>query len=249
MTLPNRYEKATVVRSMFARIAARYDLMNRLMTFGQDRVWQREVVRRAALRPGGRLLDIGCGTGGIAKTAGDDPSLKITAADFTFEMLQRGRTSPPARRLEWCCADALALPFADGTFDAVTSGYLLRNVVAIDCALAEQIRVAKPGARIVCLDTAPPERHILRPLVNFHLHRVIPWLGGVVSGDRYAYRYLPQSTQAFKTPAELARMMRAAGLVDVFYQQRMFNTVTIIYGSVPEADSEDDDRVGRQERI
>ena len=249
MTLPNRYEKATVVRSMFARIAARYDLMNRLMTFGQDRVWQREVVRRAALRPGGRLLDIGCGTGGIAKTAGDDPSLKITAADFTFEMLQRGRTSPPARRLEWCCADALALPFADGTFDAVTSGYLLRNVVAIDCALAEQIRVAKPGARIVCLDTAPPERHILRPLVNFHLHHVIPWLGGVVSGDRYAYRYLPQSTQAFKTPAELARMMRAAGLVDVFYQQRMFNTVTIIYGRVPEADSEDDDRVGRQERI
>ncbi|MDJ0991123.1 MAG: ubiquinone/menaquinone biosynthesis methyltransferase [Desulfobacterales bacterium] len=245
MMLPERHEKARVVRSMFARIAARYDLMNRLMTFGQDRVWQREVVGRAALGPGGRLLDIGCGTGGIAKTAGRDPSLRITAADFTPEMLRRGRSTPPARRLEWCCADALALPFADRTFDAVTSGYLLRNVVAIDRALAEQVRVAKPGARIVCLDTAPPEGHILQPLVNLHMQRVIPWLGGLVSGDRYAYHYLPQSTESFKTPAELARLMRAAGLVDVVYQQRMFNTVTIIYGTVPEADSRSADRVGK----
>ncbi|MDJ0801415.1 MAG: ubiquinone/menaquinone biosynthesis methyltransferase [Desulfobacterales bacterium] len=243
--LPNRQEKAKVVRSMFARIAARYDLMNRLMTFGQDRVWQRAVVVRAALKPGGRLLDIGCGTGGIAKTAGSDPSLRITAADFTLEMLQQGRTALPQRRLEWCCADALALPFADGTFDAITSGYLLRNVVAIDRALAEQVRVAKPGARIVCLDTAPPERHVLQPLVDFHMHRVIPWLGGLVSGDHDAYRYLPQSTQAFKTPAELARLMRAAGLVDVVYQQRMFDTVTIICGTVPEAGSRSADRVGR----
>ena len=245
MMLPERHEKAKVVRSMFARIAARYDLMNRLMTFGQDRVWQREVVLRAALRPGGRLLDIGCGTGGIAKAAGSDPSLRITAADFTLEMLRRGRSTPSARRLEWCCADALALPFADRTFDAVTSGYLLRNVVAIDRALAEQVRVAKPGARIVCLDTAPPEGHILQPLVNFHLHRVIPGLGGLVSGDRYAYQYLPQSTEAFKTPAELARLMHAAGLVDVVYQQRMFNTVTIIYGTVPETGCRSVDRVGQ----
>ena len=243
MTLPHRHEKAMVVRSMFARIAARYDLMNRLMTFGQDRVWQREVVRRAALKPGGRLLDIGCGTGGIAKMAGADPSLQITAADFTLEMLQQGRSTPPWQRLAWCCADALALPFADHTFDAVTSGYLLRNVVAIDRALTEQVRVAKPGARIVCLDTAPPDRHVLLPLVKFHMHRVIPWLGGLVSGDRYAYQYLPQSTQAFKTPSELAGLMHRAGLVDVAYQRRMFNTVTIIYGTVPEAGRGDYGRV------
>ncbi len=233
MTLPARNEKAKVVRSMFARIAARYDLMNRLMTFGQDRVWQREVVRRAALPAGGRLLDIGCGTGGIAKMAAADTSLRITAADFTLEMLLQGRSAPHPRPLTWCCADALALPFADRTFDAVTSGYLLRNVVAIDRALDEQIRVARPGARIVCLDTAPPDQHILLPLINFHMQRVIPWLGGLVSGDRYAYQYLPQSTQAFKTAAELARLMRTAGLRNVVYQRRMFNTVTIIYGTVP----------------
>ncbi len=243
MTLPAQNEKARVVRSMFARIAGRYDLMNRLMTFGQDRTWQREVVRRAALPAGGRLLDIGCGTGGIAKMAASDTSLRITAADFTLEMLQQGRSTPPRRRLAWCCADALALPFADRTFDAVTSGYLLRNVVAIEHALHEQIRVAKPGARIVCLDTAPPDQHILLPLINFHMQRVIPWLGRLVSGDHFAYNYLPQSTQAFKTAAELARLMRQAGLVDVVFQRRMFKTVTIIQGTVPAGGHKDSARV------
>jgi demethylmenaquinone methyltransferase/2-methoxy-6-polyprenyl-1,4-benzoquinol methylase len=234
MTLPAPEEKAMVVRSMFARIAARYDLMNHLMTFGRDRDWQREVVRRAALPTNGRLLDIGCGTGGIAKMADrGDSSLRITAADFTFEMLQRGRSGPWRERLQWCGADALSLPFADDSFDAVTSGYLMRNVVDIGRALSEQIRVAKPGARIVGLDTAPPDRHILLPLINFHMQRVIPWVGGLVSGDRFAYRYLPQSTRAFKTPEELAQVMRTAGLLDVVFQRRMFNTVTIIHGTVP----------------
>jgi demethylmenaquinone methyltransferase/2-methoxy-6-polyprenyl-1,4-benzoquinol methylase len=236
MTRPAPEEKAAVVRAMFTRIAARYDLMNHLMTFGRDRGWQREVVRLANLPAGGRLLDIGCGTGGIAKTAGrGDPSLTITAADFTFEMLSRGRAAPGPARLQWCGADALALPFADDTFDAVTSGYLLRNVTDIGRALAEQVRVARPGARIVCLDTAPPDRHILTPLINFHMHRVIPWVGGLVSGDRFAYRYLPQSTRDFKTPEELTQLMRGAGLASVAFKRRMFNTVTIVYGRVPSA--------------
>ncbi len=240
MTLPAPHDKATTVRAMFARIALRYDLMNHLMTFGCDRSWQREVVRRAAPPPGGRLLDIGCGTGGIAKEAwGRDPSLEITAADFTLAMLQRGCNGAWRQRLRWCGADALSLPFADDTFDAVTSGYLIRNVTDIHQALAEQCRVAKPGARIVCLDTAPPGRHPLKPLIDFHMHRVIPLVGGVVSGDPLAYRYLPQSTRAFKTPEELADAMRTAGLVAVAYQRRMFNTVTIIYGRVPVSDVED----------
>jgi demethylmenaquinone methyltransferase/2-methoxy-6-polyprenyl-1,4-benzoquinol methylase len=234
MMLPSLEEKATVVRRMFARIADRYDLMNHLMTFGRDRKLQREVVRRTRVSSNGRLLDIGCGTGGIAKIAAHgNPSLRITAADFTFEMLQRGRIGAWKDRLQWCGADALALPFADDTFDAVTSGYLVRNVVDIQRALNEQVRVAKSGARIVCLDTAPLDQHILLPLINFHMQRVIPWVGGLVSGDRFAYQYLPQSTRAFKTPAELAQSMRAAGLVDVVFKRHMFNTVTIIHGTVP----------------
>ncbi|MGD8241317.1 MAG: ubiquinone/menaquinone biosynthesis methyltransferase [Desulfobacterales bacterium] len=240
MTLPTPHEKAATVRAMFARIALRYDLMNHLMTFGCDQSWQREVVRRADLPNGGRLLDIGCGTGGIAKAAWiHNPSLKVTAADFTLAMLQKGCSGPWRPRLRWYCADALSLPFADNTFDAVTSGYLIRNVADIHQALVEQCRVAKPGARIVCLDTAPPGRHPLKPLIDFHMHRVIPMVGGLVSGDPMAYRYLPQSTRAFKTPEELTQAMRAAGLVQVAYQRRMFNTVTIIYGRVPARDAED----------
>ncbi len=240
MTLPAPHEKATTVRAMFARIALRYDLMNHLMTFGCDQSWQREVVRRADLPSRGRLLDIGCGTGGIAKAAWRrDPSLAITAADFTLAMLQQGCSGAWRQRLRWCGADALSLPFADNTFDAVTSGYLIRNVTDIHQALAEQCRVAKPGARIVCLDTAPPGRHPLKPLIDFHMHRVIPLVGGLVSGDPIAYRYLPQSTRAFKTPEELALAMRTAGLVEVAYQRRMFNTVTIIHGKVPDRDTED----------
>ncbi len=243
MTLPAPHEKAITVRAMFARIALRYDLMNHLMTFGCDRSWQREVVRRADPPKGGRLLDIGCGTGGIAKEAwARDASLRITAADFTLAMLRQGRAGPWRQRLRWCGADALSLPFADNTFDAVTSGYLIRNVTDIHQALAEQCRVAKPGARIVCLDTAPPGRHPLKPLIDFHMHRVIPLVGGVVSGDPLAYRYLPQSTRAFKTPEELADAMRTAGLVEVAYQRRMFNTVTIIYGRVPARDAEESAR-------
>ncbi len=245
MTLPAPHTKATTVRAMFGRIARRNDLMNQLMTFGCDRSWQREVARLAASPPGGRLLDIGCGTGGIARAAwGRDPSLEITAADFTLAMLQRGRSGPWRQRLHWCGADALALPFPDDTFDAVASGYLIRNVVDIHQALAEQCRVAKPGARIVCLDTAPPGRHPLKPLIDFHMHRVIPRVGGLVSGDPMAYRYLPQSTQAFKTPEELARSMRAVGLVQVAFQRRMFNTVTIIHGRVPVPHTEDCARDG-----
>ena len=233
MTLPALEDKATVVRAMFARIAARYELMNHLMTFGQDRRLQRKVVRRANIPPQGRLLDIGCGTGGIAKIAAEnDASLGVIAADFTFEMLQRGRAGPWRTRLQWCGADALALPFGNDTFDAVTSGYLIRNVTDIQRALKEQIRVARPGARIVILDTAPPERHVLLPLINFHMQCVIPLVGALVSGDRFAYQYLPQSTRAFKTPEALAQAMRAAGLVDVAFQRHMFNTITIAHGKV-----------------
>jgi demethylmenaquinone methyltransferase/2-methoxy-6-polyprenyl-1,4-benzoquinol methylase len=117
------------VRAMFDRIAGRYQVMNALMTFGRDRAWRRAVVRSAALPPGGRLLDLASGTGDIALEAlRHDPAGSVTAVDFSLEMMRVGRRRPGGARIGWCAADALALPFADATFDAVTSGYLLRNV-------------------------------------------------------------------------------------------------------------------------
>lgn len=220
---------------MFGRIAGRYDLMNHLMTFGRDQAWHREVVRRAVLPQGGRLLDIGSGTGGIVGAAcKHHPGLTAVAADFTFAMMDAGRRRLAGYPIGWCGADALALPFADNTFDAVTSGYLIRNVVDIEKAFREQVRVLRPGGSVVCLDTSPPPAGPLKPLISLYLQIVIPLAGRVIGGDRDAYRYLPESTQQFLAPEALMDCMRTAGLTAVGYRRRMVGTVALLFGTKPE---------------
>jgi len=220
------------VRAMFDRIAGRYQLMNALMTFGRDRAWRRAVVLAAALPPGGRLLDLASGTGDIALEALRlDPAARVTAADFSLEMMRVGRRRPGGVRIAWCAADALALPFADASFDAVTSGYLLRNVADRVGAFREQARVVKPGGRVVCLDTSPPPASMLRPLVRLYLRRIIPLLGRLIAGERSAYAYLSASTEGFKTPEELAAIMREAGLVEVGCRRFMAGTIAVHAGT------------------
>ena len=227
-------DKSVAVRRMFDRIARNYDLMNRLMTFGQDRVWRQTVARMSRIEPEGRLLDIGTGTGGIARDALSVVSpLSVTAVDFSFEMMQTGRRLCGTERIQWCAADALHLPFADNRFDAVTSGYLIRNVTDARAAFAEQRRVVKPGGRIVCLDTSPPKKNLIYPLVLLHLKAFIPLLGALVSGDIHAYTYLPDSTRAFLTPKQLAATMASAGLVEISYRTFMFGTIAVHVGSCP----------------
>jgi len=222
------------VRAMFDRIAGRYQLMNALMTFGRDRVWRRDVVLAAALPAGGRLLDLASGTGDIALEALRlDPGTRVTAADFSLEMMRVGRRRDGGARIAWCAADALALPFADASFDAVTSGYLLRNVGDRVGAFREQVRVVRPGGRVVCLDTSPPPATPLRPLVRLYLRRVIPLLGRLIAGERSAYAYLSASTEGFKSPDELAAIMRAAGLADVRYRRFMAGTIAVHVGMRP----------------
>jgi demethylmenaquinone methyltransferase/2-methoxy-6-polyprenyl-1,4-benzoquinol methylase len=234
MLFPQNGAKAAKVRAMFSRIAGRYDLMNHLMTFGRDQAWHREVVRLAAAPEGGRLLDVGSGTGGIVCAALDrDPALTAVAADFTFEMMAAGRSRLARRAIRWCGADALMLPFADHTFDAVTSGYLVRNVVDIRQAFQEQFRVVRPGGKLVCLDTSPPPPGLLRPLIDTYLQRVIPLAGRLIGGDRDAYRYLPESTQHFHPPEILQEVMRKVGLKDVGFFRRMQGTVVILVGTKP----------------
>jgi demethylmenaquinone methyltransferase/2-methoxy-6-polyprenyl-1,4-benzoquinol methylase len=233
--LPHDSVKAGVVKAMFGRIAGRYDLMNRLMTFGRDRAWHREVVRLAALPRRGRLLDIGSGTGGIVGAAcGRDAGLTAVAADFTPAMMAAGRLRLGRHPILWCGADALALPFADNTFDAVTSGYLMRNVVDISRAFHEQVRVVRPGGKVICLDTSPPPAGPLRPLILGYLRTAIPCAGRLIGGDREAYRYLPESTRQFLPPEKLVRCMQAAGLEAVGFCRRMFGTVALLYGTKPQ---------------
>ncbi len=227
-------ERAQYVQSMFARIAGRYDLMNRLMTAGQDIKWRRYVIQQARLPENGRLLDIATGTGDIAleglqQTAG----LQAVGGDFTVEMMQAGKQLAERQPIQWVGSDTLALPFPDNTFDAVTSGFLMRNVIDVPGAFREQMRVTKPGGHVVVLESSPPKKNLLRPFILIHLNHVIPMLGKLITGESDAYRYLPDSTQQFKSPDELADIMRETGFQDVQYKLFMFGTVAIHTGRKP----------------
>ncbi|MER2599316.1 MAG: ubiquinone/menaquinone biosynthesis methyltransferase [Caldilineales bacterium] len=229
--LPHSEQKAAYVQEMFGGIAARYDLMNRLMSLGQDRRWRELLVHAAALPRGGRLLDIAAGTGDIGFEALlQAPDAQVIAADFSLPMMEAGRARRYSHHLFWLGADGLRLPFADNSFDAVTSGFLLRNVADVPAALAEQHRVVKPGGHVVSLDTTPPADNLLRPAINFHLQAVIPVLGRLISGPGQAYSYLPQSSLAFMSAEALAAAFRAAGLREVRYTRLMLGTVAIHVG-------------------
>lgn len=219
------------IQRMFEHIARRYDLMNRLMTFGQDLRWRREVIKQAQLRDGGRLLDLGAGTGDLSYAAlHHQPGCQVIAADFTLQMMRVGRRRPHSGSIAWIAADALNLPFPDRVFDAVVSGFLLRNVVDLPRTLCEQYRVLKPGGRIVALDTTRPDPGWMAPLINFHLHSIIPFLGRMIAGSRQAYTYLPASTASFLSAQELADQFQRAGFSDVGFRRRMFGTIAIHWG-------------------
>ena len=223
--------RARDVQDMFTRIAHRYDLMNRVMTVGQDMRWRREVIRRAHLPARGRLLDLGAGTGDLARLGlRQYPGCQVAAADFTLEMMREGRKDRTSAELLWSAADALNLPFADETFDAVVSGFLLRNVIDLSRSLSEQRRVLKPGGWLVALDTTRPRPSPFSPFIRFHLHVVIPTLGGWLARQPEAYRYLPESTEHFLSAEQLAAAMHAAGFHKVGYHLMMFGTVAIHWG-------------------
>lgn len=221
-------DRARYVQGMFGRIALRYSLLNHLMTAGQDTHWRQQVIRLARLSSDRDLLDLGTGTGELTREAlRQQAGIRATAADFTLEMMRAGQRSD---RLHFCAADALHLPFEDGSFDAIVSGFLMRNVIDLPQALAEQHRVLRSGGSIVILDTTRPKRNLFSPIISFHMHVVIPVLGSLISGAREAYNYLPDSTEAFLTAEDLGARLSAAGFSNIHYKILMFGTIAIHWG-------------------
>jgi len=217
---------------MFSGIASSYVLMNRVITFGMDSSWRRRLIHAASFPECALILDVGSGTGDIALEASEkDGGLRAVSVDFTIEMMMAGKKRRGAERILWCCADGSLLPFRDATFDGVVSGYLLRNMEDIRAAIREQVRVVKPGGRVAALDTSPPPRGLLQPLVLLYFRFAIPFLGQAIAGNRAAYEYLPGSTRNFLQPESLAKIMESEGLENVRIRRLMFGTQVVLSGT------------------
>jgi demethylmenaquinone methyltransferase/2-methoxy-6-polyprenyl-1,4-benzoquinol methylase len=207
-SLPEGDEKVTAVRGMFDAIAPRYDLVNRIMTFGLDVRWRRLAVRRLALRAGSRVLDLACGTGDLCREL-SAAGLSPVGVDLSFGMLAAARTAAPLVE-----GDALRLPVPAGAIDGATCGFALRNLVALPPLFAELARVLRPGGRIALLEVATPPNPVLRWGHGVYFGKVVPLIGGALS-DPAAYRYLPRSVAYLPPPAQLADEIAAAGFADV----------------------------------
>ncbi|MFL5733458.1 MAG: class I SAM-dependent methyltransferase [Chloroflexia bacterium] len=223
--------KADYVGGMFGRIAHRYDLMNALMSFGQDSMWRRYTAKQARPRPGALALDVATGTGRIARELAHKGA-RVLAVDFSPEMMLQGKREGIglSEPVFFVGGDALSLPFPDATFDCVTTGFAMRNVTDIPAAFREMCRVVKPGGRVVCLEVGRPRWPVARALHAIYTGKVVPLLGRLVVGDADAYTYLPNSMRKFPPPRELAGIMRNSGLRDVRFKQLTFGAVAVHVG-------------------
>lgn len=226
--------KGPGVQKMFDAIATRYDLMNRVMTLGQDQKWRRYVVKKAGDPLGEATLDLATGTGDIAALMeATYPHAKVVGGDFSLNMLTEAKRRFNGATIQWHACDANNLPFVDNSFDSVTFGYLLRNVDDALAVLKEVGRILKPGGRVVCLDTTPPAKNLLYPFVHLYFKYGIPVMGKMIADDEAAYAYLTGSTMDFYSAEELAELFSHAGLVDVGFRKFMLGTIGIHWGRKP----------------
>jgi demethylmenaquinone methyltransferase/2-methoxy-6-polyprenyl-1,4-benzoquinol methylase len=218
------------VAQMFDAIADGYDRMNAVMTFGQERRWRHVVARELSLRPGDRVLDLAAGTGASSMPF-HEAGANVVACDFSQGMLAVGRRQHP--QLDLVAGDALRLPFRDGSFDAVTISFGLRNVADVDAALRELARVTRPHGRLVVLETSAPLRQPLRAGHRMYVDQLLPRLARVLSSDAEAYSYLAESVDAWPAPDALAQRVTAAGWSVARWRQLMLGAVALHSGIKP----------------
>jgi len=221
---------------MFARIAGRYDLLNRVLSLGIDRRWRRRAVRAAGTVAGQLVLDACCGTGDLTRDFAR-AGARVLGVDFTAEMLQRADPKldgTPTAHL-FVHGDALRLPVAGGCADVASVAFGLRNVADPDAGLAEMVRVVRPGGTVLVLEFATPAGRLLGRLYRFYFTSVLPFVGGLVSGDAAAYRYLPDTVLAWSGPDELRARLEAAGLEGCGYELLTGGIACLHWGRVPRA--------------
>jgi demethylmenaquinone methyltransferase/2-methoxy-6-polyprenyl-1,4-benzoquinol methylase len=216
---------AAAVQQMFDEIAPRYDLLNHVLSMNVDRLWWWRTARslRGALqRPNARVLDLCCGTGDMARALRKQSAVaQITGADFSHQMLRRGREKFAQYAIEAAEADALKLPFADNSFDAVACAFGFRNLANYDAGLREIHRVLRGGGEVGILDFSEPGG-VLGKLYALYFRRVLPRIGAALSGSAAAYSYLPASVARFPAPGEMQDKMRAAGFEAVSWKPYTF---------------------------
>ncbi len=228
--------KEKYVHGVFAAIARRYDLMNTLLSFNRDKYWRRFAVAQTGLAAGGSALDVCCGTGllalELARAAG--PGGRVTGLDFCREMLAVAAgnvaASPCGGRVELVEGNAMALPFADDSFDCATIGFALRNVPDIAAVLAEMRRVVRPGGKVVSLELAKPSAPVFKQLYYLYFERILPLLGKAGAGVDGPYRWLPESLRRFPHQAVVRDIFTAAGLKDAVYHELTGGIVAVHVG-------------------
>ncbi len=224
--------EATQVRSMFARIARRYDLLNHVLSMGIDRGWRRAVLRQAGKLEDKVAVDVAAGTGDLTFVL-EKAGAKTLGVDFTHEMLVLAENKRGTRPCLFVDGDALRLPLRDDVADVATIAFGLRNLEDRVRGLAELGRIVRPGGQVLVLEFSMPKGRILGAGYSFYFRRVLPLIGGWISGDAGAYRYLPETVQEWPEPEVLQTEMEGVGLVDCGFRRLSGGIACLSYGTVP----------------
>ena len=222
-------ERTRTIEEMFSRLVPHYDRMNRLMTAGRDGRWRKLAVQSSEPRRA-IVLDLGAGTGDLSEEFRRQGAERVIGLDVSAEMLRRARRKYGEDRIDWLQGDALHLPFADESFDVVASAFVMRNLPDLAGSFEEMARVLRPGGRLIGLDITHTPDSAWGRLLRFGFEQGVTKVAGLVSGDRSAYRYLPNSLTGYPTADELSEMLESAGLVEVRYRRLSMGAVALHVG-------------------
>jgi demethylmenaquinone methyltransferase/2-methoxy-6-polyprenyl-1,4-benzoquinol methylase len=218
------------VQHMFNRIARRYDLLNRVISFRLDTRWRKQAIQSISAPGHSFILDLGAGTGDLTFLAAQSTGgARIVGLDFSLEMLKlaqtKSRSMPHGEHTRFVLGSALAVPFRDAVFDGVMSAFVLRNVSDLALFFSQAFRVLRPGGKIVSLDMFPPSKGLFAKFYGLYFYRLMPWIGALLARDRDAYRYLSESVRTFHSPAMVAEILKQAGFAHITWRKFLCGSV------------------------